>query len=93
VNQDLPYSRPVCWGKERGWIKKRRGKLIRKDKNIYINKKINDDINNINRVLRTNAITTLVSPRRCNSFTQLFAPANESGFVISYTIIAAAAPR
>ena len=44
-------------------------------------------------IILTNAITTLGSPLLCNSFTHPFAPAKDSGLVISYTTIAAAAPR
>lgn len=38
------------------------------------------------------AMMTLGSPRRCSSFTHDLAPLNDSGLVMSYTTIAAAAP-
>ena len=44
-------------------------------------------------LLPASAITTLGSPRRCSSFTHDLAPLNDSLFVMSYTTIAAAAPR
>ena len=50
-------------------------------------------LDSMSALFPASAITTLGSPLRCSSFTQLFAPLNESFFVMSNTTMAAAAPR